>query len=93
MKKLIVIIVLALCSLTTNAQKTKHFIRDTIEILSYDSLGNEYHYHPPKLLIRKIEIGDDKYWKKKSNNRFYDKLFLGLFVLGTLTMWIVPNLN
>jgi len=93
MKKLIITIAIALCTLNTDAQKMRHFVRDTIEILTYDSLGNEYHYCPPKLLIRKIEIGDEKYWKRKSNTRFYNRLSLGLFILGTLTIWIVPNLN
>ena len=91
MKKLITTAAIVLCVMSTNAQRTNYIKRDTIEVLMYDSLGNEYHFKPPRTVIRYTEMGDPEYWKQKhKRDRKWDRASLGLFIIGTLAMWIIP---
>ena len=89
MKKIILSTAL-LCVLNTQAQTKNYIKKDTIEILKYDSLGNEYHYNPPRIVIKRTEMGDPEYWKRiHRRNRRWDRISLGLFVVGTTVMFIV----
>ena len=91
MKKILITAAMIICVINTNAQTYHHIERDTIEILTYDSLGNEYHSTPPKYLIRKIEIGDEAYWKSKERNHTWSIVSIGIFIIGTLAFSLFKN--
>ena len=93
MKKIITTAAIILSVMSTDAQVTKvnYIQKDTIEIMMYDSLGNEYHYKPPRVLIKYTEVGDPEYWKLRHKRaRRWDRASLGLFILGTAAMFIIP---
>jgi hypothetical protein len=83
MKKIITTAAIMFCLTNTNAQYHRIEV-DTIEILTYDSLGNEYHSNPPRYLIRKTEIGDIEYWKSKERNHIWNIVGIGILIIGTL---------
>ena len=89
MKKLILSTAL-LCALNSQAQTKNYIKKDTIEVLMYDSLGNEYHSNPPRIVIKRTEMGDPEYWKRiHRRNRIWDRISLGLFVVGTTVLFVV----
>jgi hypothetical protein len=83
MKKIIATAAIMFCLTNTNAQYHR-IERDTIEILTYDSLGNEYHSNPPRYLIRKTEIGDTEYWRSKERYHKWSLISICVFIIGTL---------
>jgi len=90
MKKLITTVAIMFCVLNSDAQTRNYIKRDTIEILYYDSLGNEHHYSPPRMAIKRIEMGDPKYWERKHKyDRRWNRISLGLFIVGTIAMFII----
>ena len=96
MKKIITTAAIMFCVISTDAQTSKvnYIQKDTIEILMYDSLGNEYHYNPPRIIIKRTEVGDPEYWKRQHRkNRRWDRISIGMFTIGTLAMWIIPNIK
>ena len=90
MKKLITAAAIIFCVFNTNAQN--YIKRDTIEILTYDSLGNEYHHRPPRYIVKYTEMGDPEYWKRKHKREHrWNRISLGLFVIGTTTMFLITK--
>ena len=88
MKKVILSIAL-LCALNSQAQTKNYIKKDTIEVLTYDSLGNEYHSNPPRIVIKRTEMGDPEYWKRKhKRERIWDRISLVVFSLGTIAGFI-----
>ena len=94
MKKIITTAAIMFCIVSGKAQTRNYIEKDTIEILTYDSLGNEYHYNPPHYLIRRVEVGDPAYWKRKhKRDRRWSRISLGLFVIGTTTMFLITKIK
>jgi hypothetical protein len=92
MKKIVITAAIMFCVMNTNAQTRNYIKRDTIEILTYDSLGNEYHYNPPRIIIKRTEMGDPEYWKRKhKRERIWNRISLGLFTIGTVTMFLITK--
>ena len=92
MKKIIVTAAILFCVMNTNAQTRNYIKRDTIEILMYDSLGNEYHYKPPRIMIKRTEMGDPEYWKRKhKRDRRWDRISIVIFSLGTIAGFIATS--
>ena len=86
MKKIITTAAIVFCVMSSDAQttKTNYIKRDTIEILYYDSLGNEYHYNPPRTVIKRTEVGDPEYWERKhKRDRRWNVISFGIFVGAT----------
>jgi hypothetical protein len=89
MKKLITTAAILFCVMNANAQTRNYIKRDTIEILTYDSLGNEYHYNPPRIIIKRTEMGDPEYWKRKhKRDRRWDRISIIIFSVGTIVGFI-----
>ena len=89
MKKLITTAAILFCVMNANAQTRNYIKRDTIEILTYDSLGNEYHYNPPRIIIKRTEMGDPEYWKRKhKRDRRWDRISIIIFSVGTIAGFI-----
>lgn len=92
MKKIIVTAAILFCVMNINAQTRNYIKRDTIEILTYDSLGNEYHYKPPRIIIKRTEMGDPEYWKRKhKRDRRWDRISIVIFSLGTIAGFIATS--
>jgi hypothetical protein len=92
MKKLITTAAIMFCVMNINAQTLNYIKKDTIEILMYDSLGNEYHYKPPRIMIKRTEIGDPEYWKlKHKRDRRWDRISIALFSVGTIIGFIATS--
>lgn len=51
MKKIIATAAITFTLMNVSAQRQVKY--DTLEVLMYDSLGNEYHFNPPRLIIKK----------------------------------------
>jgi hypothetical protein len=78
--------------MNTNAQTRNYIKRDTFEVLMYDSLGNEYHYNPPRIRIKRTEMGDPEYWKRKhKRERREDRVSILIFALGTIAGFVVTS--
>ena len=89
MKKIILSAAIVFCVMNTNAQTRNYIKKDTIEVLMYDSVGNEYHYSPPRVIIKRTEMGDPEYWKRKhKRERTWDRISLVVFSLGTIAGFI-----
>jgi hypothetical protein len=92
MKKIITTAAIVFCVMNINAQTRNYIKKDTIEILTYDSLGNEYHYNPPHIIIKRTEMGDPEYWKRKhKREKRWSWISLGLFTVGTTAMFLITK--
>jgi hypothetical protein len=92
MKKIIITAAIVFCVMNINAQTRNYIKKDTIEILTYDSLGNEYHSNPPRVVIKRTEMGDPEYWKRKhKRNKRWDRVSLVIFSLGTIAGFIAVS--
>ena len=81
-----------ICIINTNAQTRNYIKKDTIEVLMYDSVGNEYHSHPPRIIIKRTEMGDPEYWKRKHRrNKRWDIVSLVIFSLGTIAGFMAAS--
>jgi hypothetical protein len=90
MKKIVTTAAIMFCVMNVNAQTRNYIKKDTIEILMYDSLGNEYHTKPPRYIIKRTEMGDPAYWKKKhKRDRTWDRIGLGIFSVATVIGFVV----
>ncbi len=90
MKKIITTAAIMFCVLNSDAQTQNYIKRDTIEVLYYDSLGNEYHYKPPRIVIKQTEMGDPEYWKRKHRQqKRWSWASFGLWVVGTAAMFLI----
>jgi hypothetical protein len=92
MKKIITTVAIVFCMLSSDAQPSKvnYIQKDTIEILYYDSLGNEFRYNPPRIVIKRTEVGDPEYWKRKHRrHQMWNKISFGLWAVGTAIMLII----
>ena len=91
MKKLILSTAL-LCALNSQAQTKNYIKKDTIEVLMYDSFGNEHHYNPPRVVIKRTEMGDPEYWKRKhKRERIWDRISLVIFSVGTAIGFVAAS--
>jgi hypothetical protein len=89
MKRLITTSAILFCVINTNAQTLNYIKKDTIEVLRMDSLGNKYHYNPPRIIIKRTEMGDPEYWKlKHKRERRWDRISLVIFLVGTIAGFI-----
>jgi hypothetical protein len=90
MKKIITATAIMFCVLNSDAQVKNYIKRDTIEILTYDSLGNEIRYNPPRVVIKYTEMGDPEYWKRKHRqHKRWNWISFGLWAVGTATMLFI----
>lgn len=90
MKKIITTIAIMFCVLNGDAQTQNYIKRDTIEVLYYDSLGNEHHYNPPRVIIKQTEMGDPEYWKRKHRrHKRWSWISFGLWATATAAMLFI----
>ena len=90
MKKIVTTAAIMFCVMNTNAQTRNYIKRDTVELITLDSLGNAFRYNPPRYVIKRVEMGDPIYWKKKhKRERIWNRISLGIFTAGAIAGFIM----